>query len=196
MWFQIVQCVRRAVKLDTKPGARLGTLAGLLLKLVLDRDLRPCRCLCLDPPSPTSHPQEWLCQGSVSFTGPDCCVPCVGGFGCCALCPWSRVMSICRLQRQDRSSQAAASREGLFCSPSLHLSTPELFLTDGCLAFSLKKIPHPLWGAVCRTEPCNSKQMTECHHVYLYCPPPFWEEIKAHWFFFSVWGLYPDFYHF
>ena len=40
------------------------------------------------------------------------------------------------LQRQKCSAQAGTSRDGLFYSSSLYLSTPKLFLTDGCLACS------------------------------------------------------------
>ena len=39
-------------------------------------------------------------------------------------------------KRQNCSTQMGTSRDGLFSSPSLYLSTPKLFLTDGPLACS------------------------------------------------------------
>lgn len=47
-------------------------------------------------------------------------------------------------KRQNCSIQVGTSRGGLFSSPSLYLSTPRLFLTDGHLACSCKKTPLPL----------------------------------------------------
>lgn len=47
-------------------------------------------------------------------------------------------------KRQNCSIQVGTSRDGLFSSPSLYLSTPRLFLTDGHLACSCKKTPLPL----------------------------------------------------
>lgn len=47
-------------------------------------------------------------------------------------------------KRQNCSIQVGTSRDGLFSSPSLYLSTPKLFLTDGHLACSCKKTPLPL----------------------------------------------------
>lgn len=44
-------------------------------------------------------------------------------------------------KRQNCSVQMGTSRDGLFSSPSLYLSTSKLFLTDWHLACSCKKTP-------------------------------------------------------
>lgn len=50
--------------------------------------LCPCCSLRSDPPSPTSYPQVPALPGERELgEDMDCCVPCVGGLACCAVCP-------------------------------------------------------------------------------------------------------------
>lgn len=92
-------------------------------------------------------------SGSAQRRGASCrpgrLCPSVGGTRVSCRGSWSGIMSACIQQRRSSFGQAGTPWGGLFYSLSLHLSTPKLFLTDGCLACSWKKIPHPVWGSAC-----------------------------------------------